>query len=549
MAAIKLLNGPSIPIIGHTDFPGTDPLAINPADIESGSPESRWAQGVNIGEAEYTKYGCTESSTFTNCKLNLHDGWEIDFDTFSIPYVIPSLSVQVQSMLAGVQTSMPGCSLANFTIYPGSQGITTLYTTKHDTRMSAYTFSWPEAPDHLNAHGVIIFATRKEEIYREDGSLREEVYHETYQLINVPYVNKSMSTEYYFTEQATPEDENPPLDPSIEQPMNPKQDNSSDTIPLPSSPTIGVTSAGFINVYKPSVNSLAGLGDILFPNVASATDVVDAVIKLCETLANQNLINYVIDCHVIPAAPVTGQNANIKVGFRDTGISVPRVTNDYVDVSCGSLSIAEYYGNFADFLYTRSKLYLPFLGFVDVLPEFWQAGTISVDYKFNVIDGSFMVYIRSTSSKSQLYQSVIAQYSGVACSHFPLTGVNYSAMVSGILGAGIAAASGGTSAAVLGSAYSAANTFAQGGNVQQSNGYNSTAALMGIRKPYLLIERPVASYSAKYAHSKGYPSNIATALSNVTGYTEIEDIDLTGIPLTQTEIEELRTLLSDGVYF
>ena len=133
--------------------------------------------------------------------------------------------------------------------------------------------------------------------------------------------------------------------------------------------------------------------------------------------------------------------------------------------------------------------------------------------------------------------------------HFPLTGVNYANMVSGLVGAAIAAASTGGTSAVLGSALSAANTIAQGGDVQQSNGYNSTAALMGVRTPYLLIERPVAAYPAGYAHTKGYPSNIGTLLSNVTGFTIIEDIDLSGIPLTQGELEELRGLLKEGVYF
>jgi len=101
----------------------------------------------------------------------------------------------------------------------------------------------------------------------------------------------------------------------------------------------------------------------------------------------------------------------------------------------------------------------------------------------------------------------------------------------------------------LGTAMSAANIVASGPSVQQSNGYNSTAALMGVRTPYLMIERAVPAFPGKYGHDKGYPSNITTNLGNVVGYTEIEDIDLSGIPLTQGELEELRQLLADGVYF
>lgn len=356
--------------------------------------------------------------------------------------------------------------------------------------------------------------------------------------------------EAYYEEEEIPEDPEP-FEPSddIEYPDTPPLPDSSDVIDIPSSPPIGVTGAGFINVYNPAIGMLTGLGDILFPSFSTPSDVVDAIAQLYDVIANQNLINYVIDCHVIPVTPLVGSAANIKVGYRDTGISVPKVTSDYVDATCGSLSLAEFFHGFQDYASTRSKIYLPFIGFVDTKPEYWQAGTISVDYKFNVIDGSFMAYIRSVSSKSALNGSVIAQYSGNACMHFPLTGINYANMVSGIVGAVGGAVSNPTISGIFGGAWSAVNTLARGGDVMQSNSYNSTASLLGVREAFLLIERPVPAYPSGYAHDKGYPSNITTALSGVSGFTTIEDIDLSGIPLTQTELDELRGLLKEGVYF
>lgn len=385
-------------------------------------------------------------------------------------------------------------------------------------------------------------------MYNNDGT----VYRENYFIVGGIRVNPAAykineNIDAYFGEgePAPPEE---PFDPSQPDPYRPYQDDTSDLISIPTSPTIGVTSAGFINIYNPSAGALQGLGDILFPNITTATDIVDAVFKLCETIMNQNLINYVIDCHIIPVQPTAGTSANIKVGFRDTGISVPKVTSDYVDISCGALNLPEYFGGFADYI-TGCKIYLPFIGFVETLPEFWQAGQISIDYKFNVIDGSFMAYVRSASSKSQLNGSVIAQYGGNACMHLPITGVNYANMVSGIIGGVVGMATGGTAAAVLGSAASAANTAIRGGSIAQSNGYNSTSALLGVRYPFLLIERPVPNYPSNYRHDKGYPSNISTYLSYVTGFTTISDIDLSGIPFTSNELSELRILLTEGVYF
>lgn len=409
-----------------------------------------------------------------------------------------------------------------------------------ETRMCAIRITYITNPGYFNY--LIVITTRSAAV---GASPSQEFTITPSWGLNMKYW-QDQGINAHLTEEEIPD----VMDPSDPHDYEPDPDDTCDLISLPNSPAIGVTDIGFINVYNPSTGSLQGLGDILFPNVASATDIVDAVIKLCETLANQNLINYVIDCHVIPVTPTTGANENIKVGYRNTGIASAKVTSDYVDVSCGSLNIREYFSSFADYLYTRSKLYLPFVGFVDMKPEYWQSGTISVDYKFNVIDGSFMAYVRSVSSKSNLNGSVIAQYSGNACMHFPITGVNYSNMVSGIVGAAVGVATGGAgAAAVLGEAASAANTFLQGGDVQQSNGYNATSGLLGVRVPYLIIERPVASYPAGYAHNNGYPSNIGTSLGSITGYTEVDNIDLTGIPLTQAELEELRGLLKEGVYF
>ena len=433
-----------------------------------------------------------------------------------------------------------------------SNEVTWLFGT-YDTTGSSY------GPTAFNVYSVdptsALYRENWQYYYRSDdvySAPNQQIYAENYPAIFS--VNQTIDTLYDASgihphEETPPPPEDTPFTPSEPEPYAPTQDDSSDPITIPGNPTIGVSTAGFINVYNPGINALQGLGNILFPNVASATDVMDAILKVCETIANQNLINYVIDCHIIPVTPQTSGNETIKVGYRDTGLSVPKVSSDYIDATCGSLNIKEWFSSFADYLGTRSKLYLPFIGFVDTLPEYWQSGTISVDYKFNIIDGSFMCYVRSVSSKSQLNNSVIAQYAGNACLHIPITGLNYASMVSGIIGSTIGIATGGSASSVLGAAQSLNNTIAQGGDMVQSNGYNSTAALMGVRYPYLLIERAVPSYPTNYKHDKAYPSNISTKLEMITGYTIIEDIDLSGIPFTSDELQELRQLLADGVYF
>lgn len=349
-------------------------------------------------------------------------------------------------------------------------------------------------------------------------------------------------------------------------------DDSSDTISIPTAPTIGVSSSGFVNVYNPSSGALIGFGSELFPNLSftpisslpAPTDVQTAleniatiftdfgnqIPNIIDMYINSNLIQYVLDCHIIPVAPSVGSNAAIKVGFRTFTQTAAVVTNDYIDFDCGSLNVGEYYANYIDYApFTSAKLFLPFVGFVDMLPEYWQSGTLSVTYRFNVIDGSFVAFVKSTSSKSKLSDTVIGQYGGNCCVHIPLTGANYSNMVSGLVSgaAAVLTAGSGAAAKVSKAVSSAVNVSQIRPNVQQSNGYNSTTSFLGVRTPYLLIERSVSSFSMDYATENGLPSNVTATLSSLSGYTEASDLILNGIDATDAELNEIAALLASGV--
>lgn len=348
-------------------------------------------------------------------------------------------------------------------------------------------------------------------------------------------------------------------------------DDSSDTISLPPTPTMGVTSVGFINVYAPTQGQLQQFGSELFPDLSftpvsqsgTPSSVTDALVAMAQVLVdfgnqipqmidmyiNSNLINYVIDCHVIPVSPQVSGSAPVKVGFKTFTPTPSVVTSDYVDFDCGTINVGEYYANFIDYLpYTRAKLYLPFVGFIDLAPEYWQSGSLNVTYRFNIIDGSFVAFVKSTSSKSKLSDSVIGQFGGNACIHIPITGLNYASMVSGIVGAMsplLPSATGGVGDALVNSANAIANNKP---NLQQSNGYNATTSFLTVRYPYLLIERSVSNFSRKYAEEDGIPSNITLDFSSLTGLTKATMLHLDGISgATEDDLDEIASLLSEGV--
>lgn len=338
-------------------------------------------------------------------------------------------------------------------------------------------------------------------------------------------------------------------------------------------PTLDGISVGFVHMYAPGVGDLQDLGSEIFPDFQftsvvdpTGNDVVNAILNACgafvdifnqiprmfEMFINSRLIDYVQDCHIVPVVPTISGRAHIKLGFRELTTDAPEVISEYVRVDCGDLNIREVYGQFLDYSpFTRAKLFLPFVGFVPIEPEYWQNGTLNVTYKFSVRDGSFMCNVKSTPTRSKgMNKSVIGQYSGTACIHIPLTGLNYSSMISGVVG-GVAAAvpaiaSGNPAAAAM----AALNTAASAPEVQSSNGFTGSSAFLGQRTPFLVIERTVQHYPQNYSHDVGIPSRITTTLANgnVSGYVRIKDIDISGLDATEEEKEEIRKLLASGIY-
>lgn len=339
-------------------------------------------------------------------------------------------------------------------------------------------------------------------------------------------------------------------------------DDSSDHMGLPSLPDIGVSDSGFVNVYLISKNQLQGFVDDLFPDFElpepSTAEGIEAVAEnlsntvqvigdFANSYINRGLVDYVIDCHIVPVVPSAVDNTGLKVGFKTFSYNPKRVTSDYVEFNCGTLSIPEYYQNFLDYAGTRAKLYLPFIGFVDVKPEWFQSGKLQIIYHFNIIDGSCIANIIGTSSKSKLTDTVVATFGGNCCVHMPITGVNYSSMISGIAG-GIGQVASGVATGSMSTALKGLeNAVSARPELQQSNGYNAGMSFMSYRQPYLLIERAVASFSKNYPKEKGLPLNATQKLANLSGMTICENVVLDNFLCLPEEKEMIQAALAEGI--
>lgn len=361
-------------------------------------------------------------------------------------------------------------------------------------------------------------------------------------------------------------------------------DFSSVDIPISPKPSLGVTSAGFINVYKIEINELKDLGEKLFPhflpaelldNPANLTtpemlatflkilygSIISPVgtsiavsdnLGIIDILMNGKLIDYILDCHIIPTSISGATVSPLKIGYRTfNDFQLAKATEDYVDVDCGTLNIKECFANFLDYT-CKVEIFLPGVGYVPLANEYWNNATLQVHYRFNIIDGSFQVRLVSSrdndGKECVLKNSVIAQYGGVCCVHFPITGLQYSNVVSGLVNGTASTIAKGSSGDYAGAATNLANMAMLTPDAPASNGYNASSSFLGQRIPYLVIKRPAPQFSKNYPKEIGLPLNVTLPLTSVHGFTIIDNPVL-NVACSDEEYNEIISLLKSGVIF
>lgn len=318
-------------------------------------------------------------------------------------------------------------------------------------------------------------------------------------------------------------------------------DDHSDTITPTDAPLLGASNMGFVNVYGIDKTSLVEVADELFPPII---DILSATI-------NRNLMDYVVGCKIIPCH-INGTGVNsVNVGWKTIRVTGDcRIADsDYVEKDLGYISVDEYWANFLDFSGCRAKLYLPFYGFVDVDPEFWNGfgAKLQVKYRINTVDGSFIAQLIASSSKSELSNSLIGEYSGKCSMDVPITGIQYGNMMMRGMNELCKAAFSEATGNGAGTLSALGNLASLKPDIPKSNGYVGNAAFMGHRRPFLLIERCEAQFSEKYPDEVGLPLEMQGILGDFTGLTVASHAHLDHIPCTKEEKELISKYLAEGI--
>ena len=290
-------------------------------------------------------------------------------------------------------------------------------------------------------------------------------------------------------------------------------------------------------VYNPTQAQLNSFGAWLW-----SSNFIDQVLKLFN-----NPMQSIIGVHKIFASPSISGSNNITVGYLDSGVSANVVGAQYTTINCGSVKVHEQFGNVFDYDETQVRLYLPFIGIVQLDTADVMRGSVSVVYHVDVITGACLAEVKVTRDGGG---GTLYQFSGDAAVRYPISSGSYMGVVSGVLGVvgGIASGimSGGATLPMAAGAIAGGLSGAKT-QVQHSGSFAGNAGAMGGKKPYLIIERPQSAVADGYGAYQGTGANNIASVGAMSGYFKMTDIHTAGIMgASEEEIASIVQTLESG---
>ena len=309
------------------------------------------------------------------------------------------------------------------------------------------------------------------------------------------------------------------------------QDDSSDYIPMGDLPTINIFASGLICGYNINTANLSQLSNFLWND-----NFVESLPKLVA-----NPMDAIICLKSFPFdLSQYGSNSTIKIGGINTEINATKINRQYILIDCGTLNVREYYGDFTDYDNTTVLINLPYIG-EHILPtDEVLESTLHLYYKVDLLSGACMAQIMINKSRfgTDLAGSIY-NFKGNIASDYPLTGQMYGNIINALNG---------LFSTNFAMAINSANSIVNGERKIEINGNHSeNYGALGTQTPFLKIVSPIQNNPNSFNRDIGAYANQTATISDLKGYTEIDAINLKISGATDNEINEIKTLLYNGV--
>lgn len=273
-----------------------------------------------------------------------------------------------------------------------------------------------------------------------------------------------------------------------------------------------------------------------------------------ETFTNQLLKLYsnpmeaILGLYVLPvsASDVT-KNVNVYVGNVDLNVNATLVNSYQQTYTAGVIDIAHYNHDVRDYSpYSQYFLYLPFIGIVELNADDVVGSKLTIYYDFDLCTGSILarIWVSRGALNACLYQ-----FTGSCIYRLPVTQFDQANLVTVAANASLSALAGGLTG---GTVRAGAQAIQQGFNslqshVTQGGSIGGNASIVASPYPYVIIKHRTPQTPTNFNKFYGRPTLKTVTLSKEKGFVKVKDINLSNINLTSDELNELESILKEGV--
>lgn len=254
----------------------------------------------------------------------------------------------------------------------------------------------------------------------------------------------------------------------------------SDAAPSPT------TLDGLTSIYLPTDAELGEIGKLRYSVTISPSS--SAVVDL-----GAYIVNYIkMFIEVTP----TGKT-DCVLGYFNTQIEVNYINDQIQEIDCGSITVNEINENATDYTDVESRLFLPFIGMIDLDPKKIMGKTVNLKYKINLINGDCVALLYADEVLISISHGQVGYKMPYILNDNLLTAVE---------------------------------------------NYSFDGQYLLDKKPYLLIY-----YKNQISESINYNGNAWYTINDLDGYTTFTDVVITGLDCTIDEMAEIEQILKSGV--
>lgn len=264
-----------------------------------------------------------------------------------------------------------------------------------------------------------------------------------------------------------------------------------------------------------------------------------------------NPIQNIVSIKAFPFS-MSGTDGTIMIGNVDMGVNGEKLSTNVKRIAVGSIYFAEYYHNFLDFSpFTSAQIFLPYIGFKQVDLNKVLGKTVNVEYIVDLLTGACRARLFVNGLETS--KTLVAEYDGTMGIDIPLASSDRAqldtqhlmSVASGFVGGAKNGAIGAAEGVITGIANALTdnyNSSATGGSPCVSSYDTNTV--------FVIFDRPTISSESEngFAHTFGLMCNQFWNIGKLSGYTEISNIDLSGMMITEQEETEIRNILKTGFY-